>query len=1340
MSESTIQPQAVMTGGATKVTSSRYGRAYVLVQQNGTTQVRQYDSPYVFKTSQLYPIRQNGSDPIEQGLGNVYFTSTENDTITYVVALDSQTGREVSRSAPPPAGGWYVAPVFDPIHDVVIVGVQRVAHNGPPNHIRGLDARDLTKVRWSVNTPNDTVVFTRPTLQNTQLCFTNGFNIIVMYDTGAARGDTPTYRWSQSLESNDDYALTPPVIANGKVYAARWVRRSFRQEVSLIEAAAVDGSDLKQTLVHNSNGPDTPAFGGLSLYPPLVQQVVGEEKKTRTVLFVNGGTAVWAVDVAAPQSAQSYALPNPPMQMIKNIYTGFEFANGVLWFGDDGGNLYAIDARKLTPVFNTPVALSAQIPSQPVVIRTPSQPVVYQDAQGRQVVFVGTTGDLGPLGLLAFDPATGQNAFVPTGATRIGFLSNRVTNGVLYAGGTIVMRTHGVPDNVTQVFGIRVDGLAQNLRDFIIESQLMQDFDGPSTPNGVARYQTHLTIVDETRAPRSGEGVKIWADRPMTVLVNGQSYAVGPADQQCAAVQSNADGTLTIVSGSVAKDGGDKPDLFAPALRVWASFMDSDERILVQPDREFHNRLATVHATAGDDDPLRVNLQGASAYGNKPLFTADQQQAGAPQQVAQAIQNMTRAVGTGSGSGGANATAWVQRRTDTQGRYIAYSDLPGIRYSPVNVRNIRAASPLQPLGLRLSTGDAGDRPLTRTDLTPAAAAAAIDQLQGADWKTSRLATEATRVSSGAQVADIFSDFWGWLKQAAATVTDVITSVANDIVVGIRFIVDGVAHVFAQVVQTLEDVVSAVASFFKQLAIDIQNAIEALSVLFHFDEIIKTHRLLKQELLKIINGVDGDPVYLGIAKALTTQVKPLLDNFFEQGEQTVSDALNKLADQIAGQPPAAGATTGGQPVRLTDLKGAGATTHTAFTVRPKGDTSSVSVAPQCTWGMQKLQAGLGGGGAQLATTRREGTQAAAGDPLEAFFKGFLARLTGDGNLSSQWAKLQAGAGNMGAASTPGDFLRQGVAELIRAVALLVDGAMAVANAFLDGFIDLIADLLKRLFDEHDGLLTQAIDIPVLSWLYKQLFGEPLSVLDAVMLVAAIPVTVVWRLVKGEWPSQSLGSATTATGQRGPSPVVVEVMGIFGGIASILAGIVSAMADISGLFKFWSTGSINAFKAIMGYILIAVSIGVAVVSFPLLASTKPPEAADWVGWGVVLCIAPASLLGVPGLFFGFNDISSETKALLPKIVPWIMCILSLVLMCVAGVAYSEHTHPSVGDDVAFGYTVASCVPGFFNPITLFGKYGEILVAALDLVMGVAVGVLIIIKSAGGFGPTSTAEVRV
>ena len=698
---------------------------------------------------------------------------------------------------------------------------------------------------------------------------------------------------------------------------------------------------------------------------------------------------------------------------------------------------------------------------------------------------------------------------------------------------------------------------------------------------------------------------------------------------------------------------------------------------------------------------------------------------------------MTRAVGIGSG--GAKATAWVQRRTDTQGRYIAYRDLPGIRYSPVNVRNIRAAIPLQPLGLRLSIGDAGDRPLTRTDLTPAAAAAAIDQLQGADWKTSRLATEATRVSGGAQVADIWSDFWGWLKQAVATVTDVITSVANDILVGIRFIVDGVAHVFVQVVQTLEDVVSAVGSFFKQLAIDIQNAIEALSILFHFDEIIKTHRLLKQELLKIINGVDGNPAYPGIAKALTAQVKPPLDDFFKQGEKAVSDALNALADQIAGQAPAAGATTGVQPVRLTDLKGAGATTHTAFSVRPKGDTSPVSVAPQCTWGMHKLQAGLGGGGAQLATTRREDTPPSTDTPLEAFFEGFLARLTGDGNLNSQWTKLQAGAGNPGAASTPGDFLRQGVAELIRAVALLVDGAMAVANAFLDGFIDLIADLLKRLFDEHDGLLTQAIDIPVVSWLYQHLFGEPLSVLDAVMLVAAIPVTVVWRLVKGEWPSQSLGSATTATGQRGASPVVVELLGIFGGIGSILAGILSAIADGSGLFKSWGKGNINALKAVMGYILIAVSIGVAVVSFPLLASTDPPEAADWVGWGVALCIAPAGLLGVPGLFFAFNDMSSTTKELLPKIVPWIAAILSLVLLCVAGVAYSKHKHPSVGDDVAFGYTVASCVPGLFNPLTLFGKYGEILVAALDLVMGLVVGVLIIIKSAGGFGPSSTAEVR-
>src|SRR5262249_45460434 len=217
---------------------------------------------------------------------------------------------------------------------------------------------------------------------------------------------------------------------------------------------------------------------------------------------------------------------------------------------------------------------------------------------------------------------------------------------------------------------IRVDQAVQELRDFIVDSQLMQDFDDQPVGQadsyaGVARYQTHLTLVDDTKAPLANEPVKLWADQANTiVLVNGQSYTLGPDDDDYASVKTASNGQLTIVSGYTQADGSDKSGMNAVPLRAWASFMNPYERMLVIRDQEFHNRVATAHSTdpsqAGADDPTRANLQTSQKYGDlknqgsgssNQLFSAQQKQANQPQQVASAIQTMTGAVGSAPASG-----------------------------------------------------------------------------------------------------------------------------------------------------------------------------------------------------------------------------------------------------------------------------------------------------------------------------------------------------------------------------------------------------------------------------------------------------------------------------------------------------------------------------------------------------------------------------------------------------------------------------------------------------------------------------------------------------------------
>ena len=125
--------------------------------------------------------------------------------------------------------------------------------------------------------------------------------------------------------------------------------------------------------------------------------------------------------------------------------------------------------------------------------------------------------------------------------------------------------------------------------------------------------------------------------------------------------------------------------------------------------------------------------------------------------------------------------------------------------------------------------------------------------------------------------NFFTDFWNWLKGAvkhgAAFVTEMIVSRAEDIVVGIRMIVNGVEQVFKAIIKVVEDVAAAIGSFFQMLVKLIEDVIAALSVLFHFGEIMWTHRWLAA----------SQPTRDRLSNAITSTMVPAVDTFFKLGE-------------------------------------------------------------------------------------------------------------------------------------------------------------------------------------------------------------------------------------------------------------------------------------------------------------------------------------------------------------------------------------------------------------------------------------------------------------------------
>src|SRR6185312_3154472 len=156
----------------------------------------------------------------------------------------------------------------------------------------------------------------RPTLQGTRLCVSDGQQSLVMYDTGGPDAGAPTWRWTETNLPSGSAKLTSAVFSNGHVYAAWFCQPAPDQpdagdvQVWLWDVSA-DGTSAGFPMPA-SYAPDAPLnqyWDVLGYFPPVLATVPGPQAgQTRQVLFANGGTSVWGIDVDA-ETAQSYHLP-----------------------------------------------------------------------------------------------------------------------------------------------------------------------------------------------------------------------------------------------------------------------------------------------------------------------------------------------------------------------------------------------------------------------------------------------------------------------------------------------------------------------------------------------------------------------------------------------------------------------------------------------------------------------------------------------------------------------------------------------------------------------------------------------------------------------------------------------------------------------------------------------------------------------------------------------------------------------------------------------------------------------------------------------------------------------
>lgn len=1317
ISEGTAAPEAIPVGAQAsvqKVASTGFGNAYCLVQPPSDAGTRQspvqlysYDSNYVFKTSASYNTVLYGQ--IEQGLGIIFFTTQEIQGSTshcYINALDARTGQQVWRTPVFGPNMLGTSPVYDPRLKLLYVtsAPSDQSEAMSPGFVIALDAASGNLVWTTAAGTNGTIrgIDAPPTLAGSQLCVADRAGYIHMFDTDQAFAlkSGVVASWSVQGPTGDQYTrVQSPLIGSGYVYTATWTRSSTGASVVAQQRNVGDGS-----LAFSNQEALDPGWTP-DLFVP-VAPVLGDLlilNQQQPALFVNGYDTLWALALEGGTYVIDYAPPGGAY-----FSSGLAYDNGLVWVGDSSGRLWAFDDT-MHPTSNTPVETSGGGP----ILTTP---LVDHDASANTYV---AYADCGPASQQVWifnpnEPAGAANpASLATGQTSITLLSRTVTNGVIYAAGNV-----GINPNDTgsgQVFAINIDRATQALRDLIIESQLMQDFDeapaGQAEGATYARYQTHLTVVDDQKAPRAFEPVKIWADAVTTISIDGSPpVTVGPNDDQFAAVQTGADGTLVITSGYLTANAGDPTDVHTTPLRVWTGFMDPYERVVIFPDQEFHTRVATAVSVTDPtspqyDDPTVVNLHAAASYAppasygptggtNPPLFTADELQQNQPANIAKAIQTMTKAVPTG-GNASATASRLAAIGAAVGDKYTPSGyTLPGQTYFAVNTPATRPATPVAPIGFSLVSNDDDTVPTTYTALAHADASAAIDALTAdQDWLTSPPGLEAIGASAGGhRVGGFWSSFWNWIKGAAAKITHLIISVGKEVYAGLRFIWNGVSYFFKHPLQTLEDVMSAVATFFQKLGKLIKNTVEALSILFNLGEIYKTHVLLRTELLRRVNGDPADPThYPGLVNAINNSIIPNVKTYFDDIEGAVSGYFNKLANEVAG-------------TKTSDLQGSGSTAHTALTVTSKATGQRSSQSAPGMWANQKLKNNY-----RSASVDSSGFRDVSGDPISdavsAFFTDFVASITNNGPLEAQWAQVSQGLKNLANAHSAGAFISQGLAELLRAIAGLLDGIIAVGKALVEGLMGMLVKVVDALFNPNTGLLTRTLNIPVLSWLYQKIFGEPLTILNVITLVAAIPVTLLYRVATGQWPAQAASEGAQAVGANAG---IVKIVGLFGGLISIVSGIINAISDAEGTDSPpQPVPALATASSTLGFL----------IGIPVITNSNPGSA-EWAEWGTSGGVAAVSILSLPNPKNNPNLSNFATYYSSGQ-----TALLGAAQLALFIYSFVKANKSDVASDIEFGLNMAGALDNLINPLKLLGAVtdgaGPVIVACVDGIVGFVVG---------------------
>ncbi|MDP4178195.1 MAG: hypothetical protein Q8900_07665 [Bacillota bacterium] len=328
------------------------------------------------------------------------------------------------------------------------------------------------------------------------------------------------------------------------------------------------------------------------------------------------------------------------------------------------------------------------------------------------------------------------------------------------------------------------------------------------------------------------------------------------------------------------------------------------------------------------------------------------------------------------------------------------------------------------------------------------------------------------------IGDVFGDIWESIKNGFLEVTHFIFQKVED---GIKIIIKGLEYAVETVIKFAEQVWDVIEYVFEKIGVFFEDLVDWLGFVFSWNDIKRTEKVFSFYVTDTINKLSdfaGNSAVDFVEKKIDdiiSQVKTSFDNFEKTFDKNVS--FNDYVNNGSSSASSDKNILAGNDIQnlYSDNK------------------------IQCNYVLSQI---VNSGGVSISSSNSISSE------LDDFINNFTKLLPMD-DLKTSFEKIKNWATSI---ENVHDLFNFGILTVVE---VFKDTIMIVLDCIKD-IVTFLLKLLSKGLDAFNEAISAAINIPIISNLFKEITGEDLSILHLVSFAFAIPATIMYKLIKNESP--------------------------------------------------------------------------------------------------------------------------------------------------------------------------------------------------------------------------------